>query len=647
MAKKKTLKRGVPGKKAKAVKVATPSKPIKAARTAAQQSADKLVTLAVQGIEKDFGKGTVMRLGDDRMLIRKEDTIPSGSLGLDVALGIGGMPRGRVVEIYGPESCLAAKTFVQYEVRTQDGKHQNHKGGSIERLYHRFNGIPIKGKGSYQRPETVGSEYFAPSVNDEGRIFQNKIVAVVDAGEKHCFELETNSGEVIQASADHKFFTGEKYVPLSDLQEGDTVMIHNATPYRKAEEDEESTRTYRHYLYVKEHPVAGVKIVKDDHQGYEYTYHRLARARAVVEARMNKLSLDEFVGKLNDGDVSDLNFLSRDDCVHHVDEDHTNDAWENLVVVDASSHGRRHAIERHNNLRYAAVPARVRSVRSIGQKQTYDIQMESPSNNYVAERFVVHNSGKTTLALSIVGHAQAKGLVCAFVDAEHALDPSYAEVLGVHVDDLLVSQPDCGEQALEIVERLTSSTGVGVIVVDSVAALTPRAELEGDMGDTHMGLHARLMSQAMRKLTGTVSKSKTMVVFINQTRMKIGVVYGNPEVTTGGNALKFYASVRLEIRRIGAVKKGENIIGNRTRVRVVKNKCSPPFKKAEFDLIYGKGISYAGELLDIAVEQDVIDKSGAWYSYGTERIGQGRENACAFLEAEPAMLDEIREKVLG
>lgn len=248
----------------------------------------------------------------------------------------------------------------------------------------------------------------------------------------------------------------------------------------------------------------------------------------------------------------------------------------------------------------------------------------------IIEIFGPESSGKTTLALHVIAEAQKLGGIAAFIDAEHAMDPQYARILGVNTDDLLVSQPDTGEQALEITETLVRSGALDVVVVDSVAALVPRAEIEGEMGDSQMGLQARLMSQAMRKLTGAISKSKTCVIFINQIRMKIGVMFGNPETTTGGNALKFYASVRMDIRRIGAIKDGTDVIGNRTKVKVVKNKVAPPFKNAEFDIMYGEGISKTGDLIDLGVELGFIEKSGTWYSYGEDRIGQGRENAKRF-----------------
>ncbi len=263
----------------------------------------------------------------------------------------------------------------------------------------------------------------------------------------------------------------------------------------------------------------------------------------------------------------------------------------------------------------------------------------------VVEIYGPESSGKTTLTLQVVAEAQKVGGTAAFVDAEHALDPVYAEKLGVDVDELLVSQPDTGEQALEITDMLVRSGAVDVIVVDSVAALTPKAEIEGEMGDSHVGLQARLMSQALRKLTGNIKRSNAMVIFINQIRMKIGVMFGSPETTTGGNALKFYSSVRLDIRRIGAIKKGDEVIGNQTRVKVVKNKVSPPFKLAEFEILYGEGISREGEIIELGVQNGIVDKAGSWYSYGDDRIGQGKENVREFLRTNPEVAAEIEHKI--
>jgi recombination protein RecA len=263
----------------------------------------------------------------------------------------------------------------------------------------------------------------------------------------------------------------------------------------------------------------------------------------------------------------------------------------------------------------------------------------------VVEIYGPESSGKTTLTLQVIAEMQKMGGTAAFIDAEHALDPAYARKLGVNVDDMLVSQPDSGEQALEIADMLVRSGSVDVVVVDSVAALTPKAEIEGEMGDSHMGLHARLMSQALRKLTANIKRSNTLVIFINQIRMKIGVMFGNPETTTGGNALKFYASVRLDIRRTGAIKKGDEVIGNETRVKVVKNKVAPPFKEAHFDIMYGQGISREGEIIELGVQNKIVDKSGAWYSYNGDKIGQGKDNVREYLKEHPEIAHEIENKV--
>ena len=263
----------------------------------------------------------------------------------------------------------------------------------------------------------------------------------------------------------------------------------------------------------------------------------------------------------------------------------------------------------------------------------------------IIEIYGPESSGKTTLALSVIAQSQKKGGTCAFIDAEHALDPSYAKKIGVDIDNLLISQPDAGEQALEIADTLVRSGAIDVLVVDSVAALVPKAELEGEMGDSHMGLQARLMSQALRKLTSTVSRSNTLIIFINQIRMKIGVMFGNPETTTGGNALKFYASVRMDIRRIGSIKDKEDVIGSQTRVKIVKNKVAPPFKTVDFDIMYGEGISKTGELIDLGVKAGIVEKAGAWFSYKGEKLGQGRENAKVFLRDNPAVAEEIENKI--
>jgi len=579
---------------------------------------------AIAACEKEFGKGIVFGMKD--RVGQPVPNIPTGIYEVDYdVLGVGGVPKGRIIEIYGPESCLDSSTFIQYEVRTPSGR-ANHKGGSIKRLYERFHGLTPSGdgRGKYQRPSTDEAEFYAPCMNEDGGIFQNKITDVVSTGEKECWLLETEDGQSILATQEHKFFSGGKFVPLSDLEVGDVVSVHNCTPYSV---DEYEPAPNRKYVFVKAHGVAGTKWMG------KYEYKRLLKSRAIVEAGMNGLPYDRYIAQLNSGCLSGLLFLDRDDHVHHKDEDALNDAPENLVVITATDHGRLHATERHNNLRYKVIDTRIVFKELIGVRETYDLRMEAPFNNYVAEGFVVHNSGKTTLALLIVAAAQREGGLAAFVDVEHALSPDWATKNGCNMQDLLVSQPDYGEQALQVVEKLVESGAFPVVVVDSVAALIPRAELDGEIGDAHVGLQARLMSQACRKLTGIVSKTNTVLVFINQIREKIGVTWGSPETTAGGRALKFYASVRLDVRRVGQYKIGDTIVGNKTKIKAAKNKVAAPFRETEINLLFDQGFDCDGSLVDAAIRAKVVEKSGSWFSYKGERIGQGRENAIESLRS--------------
>ncbi len=574
---------------------------------------------AIAGIEKQHGKGSIMMLGSKKFVAI--DVIPTSSLALDEALGIGGLPRGRVIEIYGPE-CVDADTFIPYAVVT--GTHvANHKGGTIQRLYERFHNLPVSGsgQGKYPRPATENAYYYTASVNETGRIVRNQILDVVYAGEKEAFILTVKGGYQIITSADHQFKTaGGKYRRLRDLTSHILIAIHNNTPF-SVEQQKDSSKN-RVDLYVKFHPVAGVKNVRAviNHTTKEtvtYVYRRLARARAVVEAHMNNMSLDAYVEKLNSGDLGGLRFLSRDQHVHH-------------------------ALARHNNLRFQEIYKQVESITPIGLRPMFDLVMAEPHRNYVADQFVVHNSGgKTTLALHVIAQAQKLGGQAAFIDAEHALDPVYARKLGVDVDHLLISQPDNGEQALEITEALIRSGKVDIVVVDSVAALVPKAELEGEMGEPQMGLQARLMSQALRKLTAITNNTKTVLVFINQIREKIGVMFGNPETTTGGRALKFYASVRLDIRKIQAIKDGDRVLGAQTRIKVVKNKLARPYTECEVQILYGEGISHEADLLNIGAREGVLEKSGSWFSYKGERLGQGFDGVRRFLVEHPDIASKI------
>ncbi len=587
---------------------------------------DKVVEKAIADIEKEHGKGSIFSMADKVGIPWPH--IPTGVPQIDHdVLGIGGFPLGRIVEVFGPESCLDKDTFIQFDVRTKTGDRINHKGGAIERLYERFHGL------KRHHLERADVNFFAPSVNEEGRIFQNQVVDVIKTGFKECFGIETETGQTIQATAEHKFYSEGKYVPLSELRPGSVISVHNCTPFKT----EFEKRAERSFVYVKSHGTAGTKTIN-----HKYVYYRVPRARAVIEAAMNGLSFSDYLERLNTGDIEGIEFLDRNDHVHHIDEDHRNDRIENLLVMSASEHGVLHATERHNNLRYTIVDSVVKSITPVGVKETYDLRMLSPFNNYVANEFVVHNSGKTTLALTVVASAQKNGGRCAYVDVENALDPTYMSKLGVDVESLLVSQPDYGEQALDIVIALVDTGAFSVIVVDSVAALVPKAELDGDMTDQLVGVQARLMSKAMRKLTNSVSKANVCLIFINQIREKIGVMFGSPETTSGGRALRFFASVRLDIRRISQIKKGEVKVGNNTKIKAVKNKMAPPFKEVEVPILFGKGFDIFGSTIDKWIAEGRIVKSGSWFSYREDRLGQGRDNVVALLEENKELFERIK-----
>ena len=454
------------------------------ARTTAGQKTSR--TAALKAVQKAFGNeslGTLMgkkrqqipcisvgdRALDDWLTGRTERDKDDKTITVE---GSGrGLPKGRIIEVYGPEHCLASDTFVQYTVWSGDGVRINHKGGSIERLFERFHGLH-----QYHRQIDCAVSFSASSVNAEGRVFQNRIVNVYKNGRQECFRVETASGAVVEATAEHKFFVGVKFVPLKELEVGHAVTLHN-------------------------------------------THNQ----------------------------------------------------------VDALGY---------------VVPDEIVSITSVGERETYDLRVEAPFNNYVANGLVVHNSGKTTLTLEIIAAFQAQGFACGFIDVEHALDPVYAEGIGVDFDTLQFSQPDSAEQALNITMMLVDRNALDLIVIDSVAALTPDAEQDGEIGDSHPGLQARLMSQALRMLTAKLNKkSDTIVIFVNQIRMKIGIRFGNPETTSGGKALRFYAAMRINCRYVGKLQNKQVVIGQRTKLELAKSKVSVPFRVIHVDIVEGRGIT--------------------------------------------------------
>ncbi len=578
---------------------------------------------AVEAVIKKYGQGAIALMSGS---VQMRAVIPTGSHNLDLALGVGGIPRGRVTEIFGPESCLAGDTFVQYQVRTRTGRRQNNKGGTIKRLYERFNGLQVAGRGVYQREKSVNSVFYVPSMNEHGRVFQNPVHDVVICGVKECFKVTTGGGCSIVTTPDHRFCTvGGDFVQLYELDVGDVVFVHNGTPYR---ESGKSKRQHRSEVVVKHHRHWREKVVDG-----KYVYRRGWKSHAVLEAHMNGMEYEQYIGVLNTGgaQLDELWTVPAGYEVHHVDGDTENDVVENLLLMDVVKHHRMHAQLNHNKLRFMVVPDDIVRIEPVGEIETYDIKCIGPHNNYVANKFVVHNSGKTTLAQHILANAQLLGGKVAIIDSEHATDPAWAAICGLDLDQVYLSQPDTMEQALDTVEILLPD--FDVVMFDSVAASVPRAELEGEFGDAHMALQARLMSQALRKLTGSIRETNCAVVFTNQLRGTMATgPFAKKSVTSGGRALKFYASVRLELWRGKRIEHKGEPVGNEVGVNVVKNKVAPPFKKTQLAIFYDEGVSLSHELLGFANDLELIEKGGAgWWTFfpGTEDAHkvQGVENA--------------------
>ena len=513
-------------------------------------------------------------------------------------------------------------------------KRINHKGGSIKRLYERFhkdfNGVQ---QGIHLMNNDV--DFYVSAVNEENRVIKNKVLDVVNTGNKETFEMMDIWGNRIIATADHKFLTLDGYKKLSELAVYDIIFIHNNTHYKN-----KKGCANRPEKMVKYHPEGHKKKVD------KYTYYRVPLSKIHYEASLNGLTVSEFLNILNTVDkkhIKRLNFVKKGLHIHHIDEDFNNNDVSNLIAISPEDHGLLHATKGHNNLRFTVVPSQIVSITPIGMRQTYDIKCAFPYNNYIADKFVVHNSGKTTLALHAIAEVQKLGKGAAIIDVEHALDPEYAKNLGVDTSTLIISQPNTGEQALEICEALVRSGDVGIVVIDSVAALTPKAEIEGEMGDTHIALLARLMSRAMRKLAAVVSKTETILIFINQTRVNVGVMYGNPETTPGGKALKFFASQRIRIARAAVATITDKKVS--ANVKVVKNKVAAPFKTAVLDIEFGKGLVRETEVFDLGVQFEIIAKRGSWFDIDGEKLGQGKETASATLNANAALYAEVEKKV--
>jgi recombination protein RecA len=588
-------------------------------------------------IAKDHGEAALVSLGENP--IGDLDRTSTGIIALDDILG-GGLASGKVVEFYGTEGCLTGDTSIKYHFNDPNGKRINGKGGTIKRLYEKFHEVGVSGSGKYKRQSVEGSYYTVPSVNDDGRIIHCRLHDVIDSGIQECFEVKTQTGLSIKATANHPFKTVDGYVRLEDLNVGDSLFIHNNTRWT-TESQPPSRRKYE--WMVKHHPVAISKTINN------IVYKRLPIHRAVYEAALNGLESQEYRDKLNSGNLDGLVFLDPFIDIHHLDENPQNNDISNLVAVGHAIHAKQHAHERHNNLRFMVVEDTIASIQSIGSHRTYDLKVEGPYSNFIANGFAVHNSGKTAIAMQTAGQAQKLGKVVLF-DLEGAFNPETAAKAGVNVDDLFMAEAGGAEAVLQLIDDLLEASDVRLIIVDSVAGMVPRAELEGDYGDAHVGVMARLMSQSLRRLAGRMRETDTQatIIWINQLRDKIGGFGHGPTSTTpGGRALKFWSDVRLDVSRIGNVKKAEDIVGHTVRVKVTKNRTAPPFKTCEFDIIYETGISNEGTVLDLALRNGIVTQSGSWFAdtESGEKLGQGKANVCKLFMENPDIMEAYIEKL--
>ena len=612
----------------------------------------KSLDTALKSIDKAFGKGMLMRLGDKPM--QNIEAISTGSIGLDKALGIGGVPKGRIVEIYGPES--SGKCFNKDNYLTS-----KHGILTVEELFEKFKSPLSSDEKTVLIPE---NNLLLNGQNDK-----ENVEALTFNGVKKVYKVKTSHGLENKITKNHPLLVlkddGTRvWTKQKKLKIGDKLIVsllHSDDDYINSDEllfnkklnkkaykagknwiREDIPLKYRHNkepLLVKSF-ILGImdmfSVVEESSISVSFYSKKL-----LTELQLLFMKFGVFPYLVNDEvDTDKYTLIIKDDYLieygyHFNFKNKTKSEKLNEILLVLLS-------EKDGHSGDEVVVDEITDISYVGKEATYDVYMPKTSS-FLLNNIVNHN---TTIALQVCAEAQKKGGVVAFLDAEHALDPKYAKNLGVDVDNLLVSQPDYGEQALNILETLVQSSAVDVIVVDSVAALTPKSEIEGDMGDSQVGVQARMMSQALRKITGIAHKTQTTIIFINQIRMKIGMMgYGSPETTSGGNALKFYASVRLDIRRIQTIKQGEDSIANKVKVKVVKNKVAPPFKQTEFDIYFGEGISRTSEIIDYGVKFDIIDKAGTWFSYKDKKLGQGKEKSKAFLKENLDIAMEIEEGI--
>lgn len=606
-------------------------------------------------IVAQFGEITVARLSAEPAPV---EVVSSGVLSVDRALVVGGFPRQRITTIYGPE-CIDEDSFIQYEVRTKDGRRQNHKGGTIKHLYKRFHKIERLGAGHYQRPSSIDSEFWAPSITENGGIMQNCILDVIHCGEKDCYRVTTESGASLISTLEHEFYTGDRFVPLKDLEKDDCIYIHNGTHYTTAGAGKTKNRPE---VFVKYHPGWPTKLISG-----QYKYYRGKKSHAVMEALVNGLEYTEYIHLLNTGapeDIDALWFVPSGYHMHHVDTNPENNARDNLILMDGPGHNRMHALENHEKLRYTVIPDTIESIEWVGMRDTYDLRMETPRHNYIANNIVVHNSGgKTTLVLWTIGKALKAGLRCVFIDVEQGGSEEYFyscfEHAGVtnieaHINDnsLIVLRPETAEAALEAAKALIPITDF--MVIDSISSLTPTVVLDTEAGRHTIGVDARFQTTEFKKVKSILGAHDCALVIISQVRTNIGG-YGAPETTTEPKAVRHIASVRMRVSKDGGFRaEGGRPVAQPVKVDVKKNKVGIPHMKASFEIVFGQGVDAEKDTLDAAVEAGIMRSGGGHYRYpNSDKAAdwlmdiRGKVEAANWLRVHQDVYSQIYTELLG
>jgi len=584
----------------------------------------------IEALNKKYGVGSVMTL-NNRQPSTTYDVISTGSIGFDyLVLGVGGFVKGKLYELMGWEGCLAEDTFIKFINVKKDGIVQDCKGASIKNLHKRFHN---------RNEKTLNTVFNVTSINDENRVFSNRILDVVKTGKKECFKVVTAKGFILETTKDHKFYTGSNYIPLERLTVGSEVFVNNNTPFSKkmkSAKNKYKKTTVKNYY-------KGKKLIGG------YTYFRESVARLTFEAAMNNMSYEEYKDFLNSFTEFDtfpphIVTIPEGYDVHHIDENTQNDVIENLQLLKTSDHAKMHALERHNNLRFMAVPDVIESIVSVGIKETYDIKCEFPFNNFIAQGIVVHNSGKSTIAGHLTAQCQKSGGKVIYIDGEHAVDKNYFKALGVDTEALLISQPSNGEEGFQIAMEMINTGEIDLVIIDSDSSLLPKKVIDGDIGDSAIGRKAILNSNAYPKLKNKLVEKNVCVVVISQYREKIGVMFGNPTTTQGGHALKFYSDCRVEIAR-SLKKDGDDVVANSTRIKTIKNKTNAPFKKCEFNIYYGVGIDRIEEIIDLAHELEIGKKYGKsfYYPLGVKNVLEEIKNK---LKTNEDFFDEIKSQII-